>query len=226
MRVHTSVHPNGLDPFQAAKAWMLRRKLKQAWKEVRGQVLTARGGRPGQRALELAVKRIDVQQHQAHFRRTGTATLAYSNCGRKPMLTPEQKSVVVAFVKRWRSKRFCTAAYIVRELRLLCSKRTVHRVLNEAGYHWRPVPRRSKLTDDQLKARRAFVDAHIDKPAAWWHQHFGLVLDGVTLTKAPKPLSKREKHAAQAIKHMWVKDGEALDNSLHTHNHYGVQLGD
>ena len=167
MRVHTSVHPNGLDPFQAAKAWMLRTKLKLAWKEVRGQVLTARGGRPGQRALELAVKRIDVQQHQTHFRRTGTATLAYSNCGRKPMLTPEQKSAVVAFVKRWRSKRFCTAAYIVRELRLLCSKRTVHRVLNEAGYHWRPVPRRSKLTDEQLKARRAFVDAHIDKPAAW-----------------------------------------------------------
>ena len=29
-------------------------------------------------------------------------------------------------------------------------------------------------------------------------------MDGVTLTKAPKPLSKREKHAAQAIKHMWV----------------------
>ena len=48
----------------------------------------------------------------------------------------------------------------------------------------------------------------------------------ITLTKAPKPLSKREKHAAQAIKHMWVKDGEALDNSLHTHNRYGTQLGD
>ena len=41
------------------------------------------------RALELAVKRIDVQQHQAHFRHTGIATLAYSSCGRKPMLTPE-----------------------------------------------------------------------------------------------------------------------------------------
>ena len=89
MRVHTSVHPNGLDPFQAAKAWMLRTKLKLAWKEVCGQVLTAHGGRPGKRALELAVKRIDVQQHQTHFRRTGAATLAYSNCGREPKLTPE-----------------------------------------------------------------------------------------------------------------------------------------
>ena len=52
-----------------------------------------------------------------------------------------------------------------------------------------------------------------------------LVLDGVTLTLAPKPLSAKEKHAAQAITHMWVKRGEALDNNLHTLNRYGVQLG-
>ena len=52
-----------------------------------------------------------------------------------------------------------------------------------------------------------------------------LVLDGVTLTLAPKPLNAREKHAAQAIRQMWIKDGESLDNDLHTHNRYGVQLG-
>ena len=226
MHIRTSVHPRGLDPFQSAKAWMLRKKLRLSWKEVRNQVHTVSGDRPRRHAVHDAVARVDAQQHQAHFRRTGIADLAYQNCGRKPVLTPAQKVAVVTFVKKWRSKRFCTAAYITRELRLTCSKRTVHRVLNEAGYHWRPVARRSKLTEDQLKARKVFVDAHLDKPAAWWRQNFGLVLDGVTLTKAPKPLSKREKHAAQAIKHMWVRDGEALDNSLHTHNRYGVQLGD
>lgn len=51
------------------------------------------------------------------------------------------------------------------------------------------------------------------------------MFDGATLARAPKPLSGKEKHAAQAIKYMWVKDGEALDNSLHTFNRYGVQLG-
>ena len=226
MHIRTSVHPHGLDPFQAAKAWMLRKKMKLQWKDVRDQVHTAGGGRPGRHALEDAVARVDTQQCQAAFQRTGIASLAYQNCGRKPVLTPAQKSAVVDFVKRWRSKRFCTAAYIARELRLTCSKRTVHRVLNEAGYHWRPVAKKSKLTDGQLKVRKDFVDAHIGKTAAWWRQHMGLVLDGVTLTKAPRPLSMREKHAAQAIKHMWVKDGEALDNSLHTHNRYGTQLGD
>ena len=39
-------------------------------------------------------------------------------------------------------------------------------------------------------------------------------------------MGTREKHAAQAIKHMWVRRGEALDNDLHTYNRYGVQLGD
>ena len=41
MRVHTSVHPNGLDPFQAAKAWMLRTKLKQVWKETADEVVAS-----------------------------------------------------------------------------------------------------------------------------------------------------------------------------------------
>ena len=106
-----------------------------------------------------------------------------------------------------------------------CKKKTVHRVLNAAGYHWRPVAKKGKLTEVQLRKRKMFVEAHIKHTPAWWRKNIGLVLDGVTLTRAPKPLSGKEKHAAQAIKHMWVKSGESLDNSLHTFNRYGVQLG-
>ena len=47
-----SLHPKGLDPFQAARAWFLRRKLKQSWGEVRKQVHTVAGKVPGKRALE------------------------------------------------------------------------------------------------------------------------------------------------------------------------------
>ena len=220
------VHPHGLDPFQAAKAWQLRKVTKLPWEKVQTMLTTVDGGRPGHKGMRAAVRRIDAQLRTATFRRTGAAKLAYGNCGRKPSLSANQKSAVVEFVKRWRHKRFCTAAYIVQELRLPCGKRTVHRVLNAAGFQWRAVPKSGKLSDSQLAARTAFVDAHIDKPATWWRQHIGLVLDGVTLTKAPKPMNQREKHAAQAINHMWVKNGESLDNSLHTHNRYGVQLGD
>ena len=52
------------------------------------------------------------------------------------------------------------------------------------------------------------------------------MFDGVTLTKAPKPLHARAKHAAQSIRHMWMRKGERLDPELHTLNRYGVQLGD
>ena len=41
----------------------------------------------------------------------------------------------------------------------------------------------------------------------------------------PKPLNARERHAAQAIKHMWAREGEKMDNDLHTFNRYGPQLG-
>ena len=76
------------------------------------------------------------------------------------MLSAQEKASVVDFVRRWRSKRFCTAAYIIQELRLACKKKTIHRALGEAGYHWRPAPKRSQLTEAQLAARKVFVDAH------------------------------------------------------------------
>ena len=225
MLYRCTLHPKGLNPFQAAKAWHLRKKLKQSWHKIRSQLRTVNGSRPGQDAAEDAVARVEAQRHTAHFRKFGAAKLGYAKCGKKPVLSDAQRKAVVDFVKRWRQKRFCTRNYIIQELKLACKKKTVHRTLNEAGYHWRPVPKKGKLTPEQLAKRKAFVDAHLNKTAAWWRESFGLVLDGVTLTRPPKPLSGKEKHAAQAIKHMWVKDGEALDNSLHTYNRYGVQLG-
>ena len=52
-----------------------------------------------------------------------------------------------------------------------------------------------------------------------------LVLDGVTLTKAPKTLDGRQRHMAQSIKTMWMREREQHTNELHHYNRYGVQLG-
>ena len=51
-----------------------------------------------------------------------------------------------------------------------------------------------------------------------------LILDGVTLTKAPKNLDLRQKHAAQNIRHMCMKKTEKMDPTLLTYNTYGIQL--
>ena len=50
-------------------------------------------------------------------------------------------------------------------------------------------------------------------------------LDGVTLTKAPKPLTAKQRHMAQGIKAMWILDGEQYDNAMRNYNWYGIQLG-
>ena len=99
----------------------------------------------------------------------------------------------------------CTACviqrdHIIRELKLKVGKRTVHRVLNRAGFSWRPVPKKSKLTHTDLAKRKEWVDARLHWTGKRWAQEIGLVLDGVTLTRAPKPLTGAQKHAAQAIK--------------------------
>ena len=95
-----SDHPKGLDPFQAAKAWYLRRVSGMPWKEVRSLVRTVSGAPPGQDAVEDAVKRVDTQRRTAAFKRSGTTTTGYAKCGRAPSLTPAQKQSVVAFVKQ------------------------------------------------------------------------------------------------------------------------------
>ena len=79
---------------------------------------------------------------------------------------------------------------------------TIARALNNHGYYWRAVPRKSPLSETQLKKRKEFVEMYGDRSPEWWVANMDLVLDGVTLTKAPQSLSKREKHAAQAIKAM------------------------
>ena len=115
---------------------------------------------------------------------------------------PQQEKDIVKFVKRWRSKRFCTCRYIPHELRLPVDRRTINNVLNRAGFYWRPVPKTTSLSKDDLDRRRSFVEKYEKHTAERWEENLNLALDGVTLTKAPKPLTLAPKHMAQRITHM------------------------
>ena len=148
------LHPKRLDPFQAAEAWHLRVKRGMSWLQVRTQVHAVAGARPGQRAVEDAATRVAAQRYLPEFQRICVVKAMYANCGRTPLLSPAQKQAVVAFVKRWCSKCFCTANCIIQELKLICKNKTIHRALNEAGYHWRPVPEGGKLTDAHPPSER------------------------------------------------------------------------
>ena len=70
-----ALHPKGLDPSQAAKAWHLRRMDGMSWKVVRSLARTVSGAPPGQDAVEDAVARVDTQRHTAAFKRNGIALI-------------------------------------------------------------------------------------------------------------------------------------------------------
>ena len=188
---------------------------KKKWHEIQEKVKNVRGETPqSEHGVKNAVQRMSAAGRK-RFAKTN-----YKNCGRKKALTPEEAKKVVDFVKEWRKKVFCTCRHIRGELKLAVSLSTIGRTLNRHGYHWRAVPKKTPLSDDQLKKRKKFVEEHGDRSPEWWVDNMDLVFDGVTLTKAPAGLSKRQKHAAQAIKAMWMKRGEALDPSTHTYNRY------
>ena len=144
-------------------------------------------------------------------------TYNYKNCGRKQMLDNEQQKEVVKFVVAWRHKRFCTCRYIVLQLKLDCTPKTIANVLRRNGYRWKALPRVRGLSKAELDKRQMFVDAHINHPPSWWQEQMSLVFDGVTLTKAPASLNQRQRHVAQSITHNWIKDGEQVCQRRYIH---------
>ena len=105
-------------------------------------------------------------------------------------------------------------------MKLDVSRVTILRTLDRHEYQWRQVPRKTFIKPEHLEKRKEFVDKHLHHRPAWWVENMHLVFDGVTLTKAPRKLSARQKHAAQSIKAMWIKRGEAMDPEVHTYNRY------
>ena len=220
VKLVVSVHPQGLHPLEAVRAWHMYTEEGTTIREVREQVTNIQGETPSVKAVWTGIQRVQSMAADDLVPKSN-----YSNCGRKPKLTEEQVAAVVAFVKKWRHKRFCTCGYIRGVLKLKVTKRTIANVLARNGYHWRPVPKIRGLTKEELEKRKAWVDKHIHHSSAWWVQNMNLILDGVTLTMPPRPMSSRERHAAQNIRHMWVKDGEKMKEKMLTYNRYGVQLG-
>ena len=220
--VTVTIHKHGLHPMEAFKAHHQSQELGMSLDEIiaEGEVRNLSGNIPGRYALWAAIKRVrDMGQDELLPKHK------YGNCGRKAALAVEEGNQILEFVRKWRHKRFCTCRYIKHELKLKASRRTINRFLNAHGFYWKRVPKFQQLSKDQLEKRKAWVDTYISRTPAWWEEHLHMVLDGVTLTMAPKPLDSREKHAAQRITSMWLTKGESLDNDLHTFNRYGVQLG-
>ena len=218
--VHVTVHPRGLHPTEAARAWQLHVEEGMVLQDVCDEVVNMLGAKPSVKAVWRAIQSVKAVQGTLAIPQT-----KYANCGRKPKLTPEQEKAVVAFVKTWRNKRFCTCSYIRTALKLRVTKRTVPRTLNRHGYFWRCLPKVAGHSASELARRKEWVDMHLDKTPAWWQEHMGMVLDGVTLTMAPKPLSQRERHMAQSIKHAWMRVGETPTLDCYHYNRYGIQLG-
>ena len=132
----------------------------------------------------------------------------------------------IKYVDKWRAKSFCSGPQIKADLKLACSPRTIQRVLNRRGLRWTPVSRKLPLKKGQREARREWAERHADKGPQWWQDNVGLILDGVTLSLPPTGLTEKQRHAAQAITHTWLRKGERQDSDLATRNIYGGQLGE
>ena len=163
VKLTVSLHPKGLPPLQAMKAWVLRAEEGLSWPEIQERTTNVLGEAAGDKAVREAVARIEAMEDGALVPKTN-----YGNCGRKKSLPASTERKILEFVKQWRHKRFCTCAYIRAELGLSVTARTISRVLNRNGYFWRPVPKVNKLTEADLKKRKDFVTKFGMHSPDWW----------------------------------------------------------
>ena len=71
-----TVHPRGLSPDMAAKAWFLRVKQHYAWSAIAQEVVNVQGEAPSLRCLRLAVARMSKAPR-------AMPKCKYANCGRR-----------------------------------------------------------------------------------------------------------------------------------------------
>ena len=92
-----SVHPKGLGPFQAAKAWHVRVLQGMPWKDVRLLVRTVSGMHPGQDALEDAPRSsFCIQREKLCAPRSPMRLHGGKPCAPRLCLRPQMVSIFCA----------------------------------------------------------------------------------------------------------------------------------
>jgi len=224
--VRMTLRKGSLGPFEAAMAVALR-KEGLSYRAIAKRVRTFEGAVPKEGSLRRAVTLSrSVKGGDAARLVTDGAWSRYGKSGRRRCVCKADETRIIKYVEKWRAKSFCSGPQIKADLKLACSPRTIQRVLNRRGLRWTPVSRKLPLKKGQREARREWAERHADKGPQWWKDNVGLILDGVTLSLPPTGLTEKQRHAAQAITHTWLRKGERQDSDLATRNPYGGQLGE
>ena len=158
--VQITLHPRGLHPLQAARAFHLHEEEGMTMRNICDEVTNMSGKRPSFKAVWRAIHMVKATKSSEPVAQT-----KYTNCGRKRTLTPAEEKKVTGFVKQWRNKRFCTCRYIRAALKLKVTTRTVARVLNRNGYFWRPLPKVRGLNESDIHDNNGRHQHHEPTPA-------------------------------------------------------------
>ena len=101
VKLTVSLHPKGLPPLQAMKAWVLHVEEGFSWPEIQQRTTNVLGQTAGGNAVREAVAGIEAMEEGALVPKS-----KYGNCGRKHILPDSTEKKIVEFVKKWRHKRF------------------------------------------------------------------------------------------------------------------------
>ena len=156
VKVEVVVHPQGLAPIEAAKAWHMRVVEKMKRTDIQKKVKNVKGKIPqSEHCVKNAVQRVTAAGKK------GVAKTNYKNCGRKKALTPEETKQVVGFVKRVEEKNFLHMslhqgrAEIESELGHHCSNSQQQWLLLESSAQEKP-PHRCTATEKERVCRHVW----------------------------------------------------------------------
>ena len=94
---HVTMHPRGLHPLEAARAYHLHEEEGLSQDSVCDEVRDMEGNRPSKKAVWTAVRQVKALEGNV------VPQGNYDNCGRKRMLTAEDEAAIVEFAKKWQA---------------------------------------------------------------------------------------------------------------------------
>ena len=213
-------HPKSLDFNNQRKAVILRKQKMPFWK-IATKVRNLLGKKSSADCVRRACGRFDA--------RVGVSKYKYDRCGRKAYkVTPETKTFLLRKLLALRRSNTCTSATLQGELskekKITLSCSWIRKILNNAGYRWRPRAQKRKYTSDQRTVRLALSKRMVRLGKEGLDEFLSIKTDGTIIPIPPDDPTDRRNFCLHGYSHMYRKASEAAHPQLAGEDPYAAQV--
>lgn len=213
-------HPKSLD-FDNQQLAVSLRKQKMPFRKIAARVRNLQKKKSTPDCVRRACQRFSRKKNLSKYN--------YHKCGRKAYkVEPEIKTFLIRKLLALRRSCICTSttlqAELAKEKKVTLSCSWIRKILNKAGYKWRPRAQKRKYNAKDRAVRLTFAKRMVRKGKKGLKDFFSIKVDGTVIPLPPDDDTDRLNFCMHGTSHMWRKDNEAAHPQLAGEDPYGEQV--